>query len=308
MPPLAARPMKRSPASPLGDLWRLHPKQLRRRAKFGLNPHPLQVQSPNCGRRSPTPATEFPLARAVPFVLAERPTDPPPLGPSRRSIALPLLPSLPPAPLLRSTLSRSSRRPWWSVSSTLPPLPPASRRCGMSARPPPPWCAATRRLAASRARRALSACRRRRALRCQDCSPRAVSADGAEWREPRAPLRRARRGGAATAAPRQADEALATERARRNGARCRGGGAAAGVRGTGRGVGAHRRRAAASLHGPGHETSAQRRRAARRQRRRSRSPQHRPRRGAQRRRAAAAAATRCAPSWRPGTRLPQKTR
>ncbi len=172
---------------PRGERGRRHSKQLRRRAKFGWNPHPLQTQSPTCGRRSPTAAPPALLPRGGCPELAPRRGGAMSRASSRRASPRPRSPARPP-PECCSTRSNKSLRPCRKLNSaSFPPPLPTPRRCGMTAAatrspPPPPWCAASRRCAAPRATSALAAWRWRRARRCQDCSPRAVATRGSAER------------------------------------------------------------------------------------------------------------------------------
>ncbi len=166
----------RAAASPRGERGLLQSKQVRRLAKFGLNPQAAHSQSPGWDRRSvpawpPLPAPRWAVARRAPMLL--------PRDPSRMPMGRP--PPPPPPPELRSTRSRSSRNPCRSVKSSASLPPAAPRRGGIAERakqltPPPPWCAATLRRAASSAMSARAACLCRLARRCQACSPRAVAA------------------------------------------------------------------------------------------------------------------------------------
>ncbi len=167
--------------SPWGERGLLQSKQVRRLAKLGPNPQAVHTQSPGWDLRSVPTWLPFLALRGA---LSRRPLESPPRELSR--LANWGLPPPPPPLALRSTRSRSSRSPCLSVktSSALrsaAPLRGGIAECTRKQFPPPPWCAATLRLAASRAMSALAACRCRLARRCQACSPRAVAAKrGAE--------------------------------------------------------------------------------------------------------------------------------
>ncbi len=80
-PPLPPPP-RPPPRAPAGDLALRQAKHARRRAKFGLNPHPLQAQSPICGRRAPpTSAARLPNCTDPPAWRSDGRFPPPPPRP-----------------------------------------------------------------------------------------------------------------------------------------------------------------------------------------------------------------------------------